>query len=119
MPGEKQFGLVLKAKRTGRKLTLAKVATAIGVSVSYLHDVEAGRRAPFDSDRIRALAKYLECSSAILLGAAAMSNGHYTLPVREKVPEAHRVGSLLQSRWRHLTPVELLAVEKVIAKEKP
>ena len=115
---EKRFGALLKAKRTEQGLTLAKVAEQVGVSISYLHDVEAGRRAPFASDRIRHLAKILKCSSLGLCGAAAISNGYYELPVRDTKNGSHKVGSLLQSRWLHLTPTELVAIEKTIAKKE-
>jgi transcriptional regulator with XRE-family HTH domain len=53
------FGLKLKKLRTDKKLSLQEVSTKSGVSVSYLNEIENGKKYP-KPDKINELAKALE-----------------------------------------------------------
>ena len=59
-----RFGAFIKSRRQAdpRELTLRDVARFLGISISYLSDVEQGRRKPFDSARIEKFCFYLGLS---------------------------------------------------------
>lgn len=65
------FGGALRGARTAARKTLGDVARHMGVSISFLSDVEHGRRNPLDSQQITAVAAFLGVASQPLLVAAA------------------------------------------------
>ena len=56
-----RFGTYIKKKRLDdpRELTQGGVSKAIGISLSYLSDIENGRKRPFDADVIEKFCEYL------------------------------------------------------------
>jgi transcriptional regulator with XRE-family HTH domain len=54
-----EFGDALKAARTGAKRKLRETSEATGLSVSYLSDIEQGRKSPPDIDVVRKLQDFL------------------------------------------------------------
>lgn len=56
-----RYGQFLRSKRVsdGRELTLKDVAEELGVSVSFVSDVEQGRRKPYDEEKTRKLVEFL------------------------------------------------------------
>ncbi len=101
-----KFGDTIRKLRKGKELTLKTVAEAIGCSVSYLSDVESSRRAPFNHKDTVKLAKVLGVSSGKLHAAAAITRGHFELPVRDDIQEAQTLGAILQSKWNVMKKVE-------------
>ena len=57
--GAKSFGAVLREKRTAKKITLRKFAEMIGVSATYLSQVEQDHFAPPTADRVTKIAELL------------------------------------------------------------
>ena len=59
-----RFGDFIKRKRMTdkRELTLSDVAKELGISLSFLSDIENRRRRPFDAEKMEILAKFLEMS---------------------------------------------------------
>lgn len=59
-----RFGDYIKKKRREdpRELTLKDVADTLGLSISFLSDIENNRRKAFDSDKIEIFAKQLNLS---------------------------------------------------------
>ena len=59
-----RYGQFLKAKRISdsRELTLKDVAAELGVSFSYVSDIEQGRRKPYDEVKTQKLIEYLKLS---------------------------------------------------------
>ena len=57
-----RFGEYIKKKRQSdsRELTQGDVSKALGISLSYLSDIEAGRKRPFDSKAIEKFCEYLK-----------------------------------------------------------
>lgn len=57
----KTFGDYIKEKRTGHepRYTLKKMAEALGIKLSYLSDVENGRKNPFDKQKIEQFCEIL------------------------------------------------------------
>ena len=59
-----RFGEFIKLRRQAdpRGLTLKDIAEVLGISVSYLSDIEQGRRKPFDSAKIEQFCNFLGLS---------------------------------------------------------
>ena len=80
------YGEFVREKRHGAGKTLREVSKNIGVSVSYLSDVERGKKGPLKPDRDIKLAKYLGCDfgSLVTLGILWSVNEDYgdTIKVR-------------------------------------
>ncbi len=53
------FGLKIKQLRTGRKMSLSELGRRCGISVSYLNEIETGKKYP-KPDKIAALSKALD-----------------------------------------------------------
>lgn len=74
------YGTLLSVARRNAGLTLAQVAKAAGTSASYVHDVESGRRLPFDTRRTLAIARLLDVYPHPLLRAALVERGCLEVP---------------------------------------
>jgi len=75
-----RFGDFIKSKRQKdpRELTLKDVATALGMSLSMLSDIEQGRRKAFDDEKIVKFCEYLnldEKDLAFMRDLAAKDKG--------------------------------------------
>ena len=74
-----RYGQFLKAKRISdsRELTLKDVAAELGVSFSYVSDIEQGRRKPYDEVKTQKLIEFLKLSEdevALMYDLAAKEN---------------------------------------------
>jgi transcriptional regulator with XRE-family HTH domain len=66
----KAFGATLREKRLERKISLRKFAEMIGVSSTYLSQVEQDRYDPPTVDRVKAIAKILDEDADEWIGLA-------------------------------------------------
>lgn len=57
-----RFGDFIKEKRLDMDLTMKDVAEKLDISVSYLSDIEKGRRNPFEIDKLKSIALILSLS---------------------------------------------------------
>ena len=57
-----RYGQFLRSKRIAdrRELTLKDIAEELGVSVSFVSDVEQGRRKPYDEEKTQKLITFLD-----------------------------------------------------------
>ncbi len=74
-----RYGQFLRSKRLSdsRELTLRDIAEELGVSVSFVSDVEQGRRKPYDEEKTGKLIKFLkftEEDTALMYDLAAKEN---------------------------------------------
>ena len=74
-----RYGQFLRSKRIGdsRELTLKDVAEELGVSVSFVSDVEQGRRKPYDEVKTHKIIEFLKLSEeevALMYDLAAKEN---------------------------------------------
>ena len=56
---QKEFGDFIKELRRAKGITLDQLSNYIGVSLSFLSDIENKRRKPFDEEKMELLAKRL------------------------------------------------------------
>lgn len=83
-----RFGDFIKKKRLNHpdSLTLKEVAQLLGISVSFLSDVENNRRRPFDKDKIEMFTERLslqEEDKAIMFDLAARDRGEVPADIEE------------------------------------
>ena len=74
-----RYGQFLRSKRISdsRELTLKDVAEELGVSFSFVSDVEQGRRKPYDEEKTQKLIRFLNFSEedvALMYDLAAREN---------------------------------------------
>lgn len=67
---KKHFGELIREKRTEKKLTLRKFADRVGLSPTYVSQIEQGNFAPPPADRIRKMAEVLDADADELIAAA-------------------------------------------------
>ena len=71
MIGEKEkFGAFIRRQREAREIGLREMAKMIGVSPTYLSKVERDEFSPPAEDKVKAIAKIIECNADDLLARA-------------------------------------------------
>ena len=71
MAGEREkFGAFIRHEREGKEIGLREMAKMIGVSPTYLSKVERDEFPPPAEDKVRAIAKIIECDVDDLLARA-------------------------------------------------
>lgn len=83
---EERFGACLRRLRQAKGMSLRVLAGRLGLSPTYLHDVETEARGALGRATILYLADVLEIHPRELLIAAALSNPH---PVIRAVAKRH------------------------------
>ena len=99
-----RYGQFLKAKRISdsRELTLKDVAAELGVSFSYVSDIEQGRRKPYDEAKTQKLIEFLHFSEeeiALMYDLAAKENSRIPRDLDDIKDRAKRA----QLIWRKNT----------------
>lgn len=91
------FGLKVKQLRTKLGLSFAELAKASGISVSYLNEIEKGKKFP-KSEKIKFLAEALSTTEEELLSS-------------EMGPQLAPVTELLQSNFLNELPLDMFGIE--------
>lgn len=68
--GKEKFGAFIRREREGKDIGLREMAKIIGVSPTYLSKVERDEFPPPAEDKVRAIAKIIECDVDDLLARA-------------------------------------------------
>jgi len=68
--GREKFGQFVRRRREAREIGLREMAKMIGVSPTYLSKIERDEFPPPAEDRVRAIAKIIECDADELLARA-------------------------------------------------
>jgi len=111
------FGEMLKTARKNAQKTLGEVARHIGVSVSYLSDIELGHRAP-PTDKIVKLSDFLGADAEVMLALAASKRGAFELAADQERPRAMQVAAALARRWDGLSEQELDNIEEILKRRR-
>ena len=99
------FGRLLRTLRVDAGKSQGDVAKYLGVSTTYVSDVERGTRAPYTRARLVVLASYLDVPLARLLHSAALYHGETGLPLSDARRNA--IAAALAARWESLSPESL------------
>lgn len=92
------FGLKLKQLRTEKDLSLQQLADAAGLSVSYLNEIEKGKKYP-KAEKIAGIAEALDVSYDWLV---SVQMGKQLAPIAK----------LLQSKFLNELPTEIFGIDK-------
>jgi transcriptional regulator with XRE-family HTH domain len=92
------FGLKLKQLRTEKSLSLQQLADAAGLSVSYLNEIEKGKKYP-KAEKIAGIAEALDVSYDWLV---SLQMGKQLAPIAK----------LLQSKFLNELPTEVFGIDK-------
>jgi transcriptional regulator with XRE-family HTH domain len=76
--GREKFGAFIRHEREGREIGLREMAKMIGVSPTYLSKVERDEFSPPAEDKVRAIAKIIECNPDDLLARAGRVSSDIT-----------------------------------------
>jgi transcriptional regulator with XRE-family HTH domain len=68
--GREKFGAFIRRERESREIGLREMAKRIGVSPTYLSKIERDEFSPPAEDRVKAIAKIIECDADDLLARA-------------------------------------------------
>jgi transcriptional regulator with XRE-family HTH domain len=68
--GSERFGAFIRRQRKGKEIGLREMSKMIGVSPTYLSKVERDEFPPPAEDKVKAIAKILECDADDLLAMA-------------------------------------------------
>jgi transcriptional regulator with XRE-family HTH domain len=68
--GREKFGAFIRREREAREIGLREMAKMIGVSPTYLSKVERDEFPPPAEDKVKAIAKIIECDADDLLARA-------------------------------------------------
>jgi transcriptional regulator with XRE-family HTH domain len=70
MVGKGKFGAFIRREREAKDIGLREMAKMIGVSPTYLSQVERDEFSPPTEDKVRAIAKIIDCDADDLLARA-------------------------------------------------
>ncbi len=108
------FGAVFRKYRLGAGKSMGDVARYLGVSVTFISEVERGVRGPFMSEKIFRLAHFLGVEPEPLLAAAAEHRGSVELTIGRSA--AHQQTAVVLMRgWEQLEPEQLAAIQQIVA----
>ena len=88
------FGETLKKERVSKKLTLRELGSKVGISVSYLSDIEHGRKNPPDLEVVRKMEDFLGARKGALVSMANNIRSA-TEDFREKMRRRPQLSELL------------------------
>jgi transcriptional regulator with XRE-family HTH domain len=82
----KKFGKAVQKIRVDADRTLREVAEALDVKVSFLSDVEHGRKRPFNPPLLNKFVEYFKCDSKPLEKLAALERSSIEIQLDTKNP---------------------------------
>lgn len=117
---EAKFGQLLREFRGRANKSMGDLSRFLGVSVTFISDVERGVRTPFTADKIMRLSSFLNLNQreiSDLLHAGAQWRGVYELEVGA-TPEHQAAGTALMRGWSSLTEEQLKSIAAIVAQEQ-
>ena len=85
--GKMSFGALVRRKREAKEIGLREMAKMIGVSPTYLSKVERDEFPPPAEDKVKAIAKIIECDSDDLLALAGRVASDFSEIIKEQPRE--------------------------------
>jgi transcriptional regulator with XRE-family HTH domain len=92
----------VKEARLAAKKSQGDVARYLNVTVTYVSDVENGKRTPYTRGNTIRVAHFLEADSQHLLMVRGACMGSFDLPVMDSIP-VDGLAARLSSCWERLT----------------
>lgn len=114
------FGNLFREIRKGSGKSMGDVARHLGISVTYLSDVERGERPALSPERIRDACGFMQCSDGDvtrLLSSAAAGAGAFKLPMPASLA-GREAGAALMRGFDHLDDDAYRAIVDIMEKGK-
>ena len=111
------FGNFLRRRRTAAGKTMGDLARHLGVSITYISDVERGYRAPLTRINIIKAAEFLGIDASPLLLAAAERQGAFTLNIDVR-PKGRTVGASLMRTWEELSDEDFDEIAQILERKE-
>ena len=110
------FGELIRSTRRSQELTLGVLASKVGISVTYLSDIERGKRLPPSEEAVTGLAEALDLLEGDLLEAAARQRAARNGAVRiaSRNPEVMAVAAGLARRAETLDDEDLERLREIL-----
>jgi len=102
----KTFGEALKEARKASRLTLRRISEIVGLSVSYISDIEQGRRRPPANDIVEQLETTLQVKAGSLKKLADHAKNIAPRVVAQKIATTPKLSEVLMRADDDLTEDE-------------
>ena len=112
--GREKFGAFIRREREGKEIGLREMAKMIGVSPTYMSKVERDEFPPPAEDRVRAIAKIIECDADDLLARAGRVSSDITDIIKRRPVE---LAALLRTT-KGMTADDIARLAKQVQKAK-
>ena len=112
--GREKFGAFIRRERETREIGLREMAKKIGVSPTYLSKVERDEFPPPAEDKVKAIAKIIECDSDDLLARAGRVSSDISDIIKHQPVE---LAALLRTT-RGLTAEDIVGLAREVQKAK-
>ena len=112
--GGEKFGAFIRRKREARDIGLREMAKMIGVSPTYLSKIERDEFTPPAEDKVKAIAKIIECDADKLLALAGKVASEISDIIKRQPVE---LAALLRST-KGLTTEEIIRLRQEAQKTK-
>ena len=100
----KTFGELVKETRISNKLTLREAAAKIGITSTYLFDIERGKRNPPIPEKIKKMAEVLEADFGVMITMAMKARRAIELPLSaEGSSGKDELALMLARKWEGLS----------------
>jgi transcriptional regulator with XRE-family HTH domain len=112
--GGEKFGPFIRRQREGKEIGLREMAKLIGISPTYLSKVERAEFPPPAEDKVKAIAKVIECDADNLLALAGKVSSDVSDIIRRHPVE---IAALLRTT-KGLTADDILQLTRQALKAK-
>jgi transcriptional regulator with XRE-family HTH domain len=110
-----EFGALFREIREDLGLSMGQVARHLGVTVTYVSDVELGKRTPFTNERILQACRLMNVNPAPLIAAAGKCRGFFEIkPTTQRHLE---VGAALARKFENLSVNQLDRIDSIVEEE--
>lgn len=103
------FGAAVKQARLAAKKSQGDVARYLDVTVTYVSDVENGKRTPYTRERLLKVAHFLSAPPGRLLIVRSMCTGTFELPTLGN-SRADGLAAALSANWDKLTADQIARI---------
>lgn len=107
-----KFGQKLRREREDNLITMKQVAEFLGISVSYVSDVEIGRRKPFKKEDIAKLCKKFKFDFEELQRLALIERGGVELSLDK--PNQNGLAIALARTWDSLSEDQIAEINNIL-----
>jgi transcriptional regulator with XRE-family HTH domain len=111
------FGQLLRHTREERGLTLREFAKSLGVSPSYISDVELGHRKTPSMEKLKRIADILNCDLEEMIWTRTIDDGKVTLAFKPEPSIKAELALLLEAQWDNMDSEKISLLTDMLAGE--